>query len=137
VLTRFRVRVKKWVEPIQALMVPNGCSTVCRRTLRLSPHERMGAPLVVMGQAYFFKRQFDAAASKLLLSIQDHPGSPPAYRTLAACHAHMGRLVFLAAMSSALTLSTLRERAPGLAPCRTSAFDPLVCLGVMPSAFNF
>jgi hypothetical protein len=32
VLTRFRVRVKKWVEPIQALMVPNGCSTVCRRT---------------------------------------------------------------------------------------------------------
>src|SRR5262249_23602518 len=23
-------RVKKWVEPIQALMVPNGCSTVCR-----------------------------------------------------------------------------------------------------------
>src|SRR5215469_9089318 len=32
VLTRFKVRVKKWVEPIQALMVPNGCSTVCRRT---------------------------------------------------------------------------------------------------------
>ena len=28
-LTRFRVRVKKWVEPTQALMVPNGCSTVC------------------------------------------------------------------------------------------------------------
>jgi hypothetical protein len=26
VLTRFEVRVKKWVEPIQALMVPNGCS---------------------------------------------------------------------------------------------------------------
>ena len=31
VLTRFKVRVKKWVEPIQALMVPYGCSTVCRR----------------------------------------------------------------------------------------------------------
>ena len=24
-LTRFRVRVRKWVAPIQALMVPNGC----------------------------------------------------------------------------------------------------------------
>jgi tetratricopeptide (TPR) repeat protein len=61
-------------------------------SLRLSPRERMGVPLVVIGQAYFFKRQFDEAVSKLLLSIQDHPGSPPAYRTLAACYAHMGRL---------------------------------------------
>ena len=42
--------------------------------------------------AYFFKRQFDEAASKLLLAIQDHPGFPPSYRTLAACYAHMGRL---------------------------------------------
>ena len=49
-------------------------------------------PLVVMGTAYFFKRQFDEAASKLLLSIQDHPGSPASYRFLAACYAHMGRL---------------------------------------------
>jgi hypothetical protein len=31
VLTRFNVRVRKCVEPIQVLMVPNGCSTVCRR----------------------------------------------------------------------------------------------------------
>jgi adenylate cyclase len=60
-------------------------------SLRLSPRERMGVPLVVIGQAHFFKRQFDEATSKLLLSIQDHPGSPPAYRTLAACYAHMGR----------------------------------------------
>jgi hypothetical protein len=28
----------------------------------------------------------------LLLAIQDDPGHPPAYRTLAACFAHMGRL---------------------------------------------
>jgi TolB-like protein/class 3 adenylate cyclase len=61
-------------------------------SLRLSPRERMGQPLVVMGWAYFFKRQFDEAASKLLLSIQDHPGCPDSYRFLAACHAHMGRL---------------------------------------------
>ena len=45
-------------------------------SLRLSPRERMGQPLYVMGTAYFFKRQFDEAASKLLLAIQDHPGSP-------------------------------------------------------------
>jgi TolB-like protein/class 3 adenylate cyclase len=60
-------------------------------SLRLSPRERMGVPLSIMGQAYFVKRQFDEAAAKLLLSIQDHPGFPPAYRTLAACYAHMGR----------------------------------------------
>jgi TolB-like protein/class 3 adenylate cyclase len=61
-------------------------------SLRLSPRERMGNPLSVMGRAYFFKRQFDEAASKLLLSIQDHPGFLPSYRALAACYAHMGRL---------------------------------------------
>jgi adenylate cyclase len=52
----------------------------------------MGQPLSIMGTAYFFKRRFDEAAAKLLLAIQDHPGFPPSYRTLAACYAHMGRL---------------------------------------------
>jgi TolB-like protein/class 3 adenylate cyclase len=61
-------------------------------SLRLSPRERMGQPLSVVGMAYFFKRQFDEAAAKLLLSIQDHPGFPPAYRTLAACYVHLGQL---------------------------------------------
>jgi TolB-like protein len=63
-------------------------------SLRLSPRERMGMgqPLFVMGTAYFFKRQFDEAATKLLLSIQDHPGFPAQYRFLAACYAHMGWL---------------------------------------------
>jgi TolB-like protein/tetratricopeptide (TPR) repeat protein len=61
-------------------------------SLRLSPRERMGQPLWVLGQAYFFKRQFDDAAANLLLSIQDEPGYPYSYRTLAACYAHMGRL---------------------------------------------
>ncbi|HEY8873302.1 MAG TPA: tetratricopeptide repeat protein, partial [Stellaceae bacterium] len=60
--------------------------------LRLSPREPMGVPLYVMGMAYFFRHGFDEAASKLLLSIQDHPGAPSAYRFLAACYAHMGRL---------------------------------------------
>jgi adenylate cyclase len=61
-------------------------------SLRLSPRERIGQPLSVIGQAHFFKRQFDEAAAKLLLSIQDHPGFPHNYRALAACYAHMGRL---------------------------------------------
>jgi tetratricopeptide (TPR) repeat protein len=61
-------------------------------SLRLSPRERMGQPLTVLGAAYFFKRQFDEAASKLLLAIQDNPGLPGTYRFLAACYAHMGRL---------------------------------------------
>jgi adenylate cyclase len=61
-------------------------------SLRLSPRERIGATLSTMGMAYFFKHRFNEAASKLILAIQDHPGFPPSYRTLAACYAHMGRL---------------------------------------------
>jgi adenylate cyclase len=61
-------------------------------SLRLSPRERMGIPVSVMGMAYFFKRQFAEAASKLLLDIQDNPGFPTPYRLLASCYAHMGRL---------------------------------------------
>jgi adenylate cyclase len=61
-------------------------------SLRLSPRERFGPTLFVLGMAYFVKRRFDDAAAKLLLSIQDHPGAPGAYGFLAACYAHMGRL---------------------------------------------
>jgi tetratricopeptide (TPR) repeat protein len=61
-------------------------------SLRLSPRERMGVPLQAMGIAYLFKRQFDEAAAKLLLAIQNDPGAPTSYRFLAACYAHMGRL---------------------------------------------
>ena len=61
-------------------------------SLRLSPRERIGTPLLTMGLAYFFKRRFDEAATKLLSSIQDDPGFPASYRALAACYAHMGRL---------------------------------------------
>jgi TolB-like protein/class 3 adenylate cyclase len=59
---------------------------------RLSPRERTGVPLSAIGMAYFFKRQFDEAAAKLHLAIQDHPGFPAQYRSLAACYAQMGRL---------------------------------------------
>jgi TolB-like protein/class 3 adenylate cyclase len=61
-------------------------------SLRLSPRERMGVPLSMIGMAYFFKGQFDEAALKLLLAVQDNPGAPGPYRFLAACYAQMGRL---------------------------------------------
>ena len=60
--------------------------------MRLSPRERIGTPLGVIGMAYFFKRRFEEATAKLLLAIQDNPGYPSSYRVLAACYAHMGRL---------------------------------------------
>jgi TolB-like protein/class 3 adenylate cyclase len=60
--------------------------------LRLSPRERVGTPLGIIGAAYFFKRRFDEAETKLLLAIQEQPETPTAYRALAACYAHMGRL---------------------------------------------
>jgi adenylate cyclase len=72
-----------------------------------------------LGMAYFVKRQFDQAASKLLLSIQDDPGSPPAYRALAACYAHMGRfdeahtiVARLRAITSQVVPSNLPYRNP-------------------------
>jgi TolB-like protein/class 3 adenylate cyclase/Flp pilus assembly protein TadD len=61
-------------------------------SLRLSPRQRMGHPLFLLGMAYLSKRRFDEAAAKLLLAIQDYPGFPPSYRALAACYAHIGRL---------------------------------------------
>jgi len=61
-------------------------------SLRLSPRDRIGTSLNLIGQAYFFKHEFEKALSNLLLAIQDHPGYPHPYRFLAACYAHVGRL---------------------------------------------
>jgi len=61
-------------------------------SLRLSPRARIGWASVQIGAAHFVSRRFDLAAPKLLLAIQDDPGFPNAYRYLAACYAHMGRL---------------------------------------------
>jgi len=61
-------------------------------SLRLSPRIRMGGHYHVIGPANFFRHRFDEAASKLLVAIQEHPGSPAAYRFLAATYAHTGRL---------------------------------------------
>jgi TolB-like protein len=79
-------------------------------SLRLSPR-LVGQPLSLMGLAYFAKRQFDEAAAKLVLAIQDHPGFPPSYRTLAACYAHLGRLD-----QARATVARLRAITPQVLP---------------------
>jgi TolB-like protein/class 3 adenylate cyclase len=60
--------------------------------LRLSPRARVGSSFGLIGRAHFFSRRFDEAVPKLLLAIQEDPSHPSAYRDLAACYAHMGRL---------------------------------------------
>jgi TolB-like protein/class 3 adenylate cyclase len=88
-------------------------------SLRLSPRERVGTPLSVIGMAYFFKRRFDEAASKLLLALQDHPSFPPAYRGLAACYAHMGRLDEARAI-----IARLRAMIPQVVPSEPGLRNP-------------
>jgi len=61
-------------------------------SLRLSPRERVGTPLGVIGIAHFVKHRFDEAAAKLAQALQENPGSAVPYRFLAACYAHMNRL---------------------------------------------
>jgi adenylate cyclase len=43
-------------------------------SLRLSPRERTGTPQTRIGEAHFFRRRFDEAASTLLLAIEENPG---------------------------------------------------------------
>jgi adenylate cyclase len=61
-------------------------------SLRFSPRARTGWPFFVIGASHFFNRRFDETLPKLLLAIQDDASHTEAYRTLAACYAHMGRL---------------------------------------------
>jgi TolB-like protein/class 3 adenylate cyclase len=61
-------------------------------SLRLSPRARTGWASFQIGAAHFGSGRFDMAVPELVLAIQDDPGFPNAYRYLAACYAHMGRL---------------------------------------------
>jgi len=87
--------------------------------LRLSPRERTGTPLSLIGEAYFFKREFDEAASKLLLSVQENPGYPHSDRVLAACYAHLGRLDEARAV-----IARLRSITPRLVPSASQLRSP-------------
>jgi TolB-like protein len=61
-------------------------------SLRLSPCARLGMASSIIGDAHLVSGRFDEALPKLLLAIQEDPNYPSAYRALAACYAHMGRL---------------------------------------------
>src|SRR5262249_47629502 len=76
VRTLSRVRVKKWVEPIQALMVPNGCSTVCRRTPMASGIRSKGpkSPRRVKDQfGVASDHSFDCTKVRKTPSVLRHP----------------------------------------------------------------
>jgi TolB-like protein/class 3 adenylate cyclase/Flp pilus assembly protein TadD len=87
--------------------------------LRLSPRERMGTPLSLIGEAHFFKREFAEAAPKLLQSIQENPGYPHSYRVLAACYAQMGRLD-----EAREIIARLRVLTPHLVPSAAQLRNP-------------
>jgi TolB-like protein/class 3 adenylate cyclase len=82
-----------------------------QRSLRLSPRARVGWGSAVIGSALFLSRRFDEAVAELLDAIQDEPGLPEAYRHLAACYAHMGRLD-----DARATVARLRSIAPVVVP---------------------
>ena len=90
-----------------------------KTALRLSPRERTGTPLSLIGEAHFFKREFDEAASRLLLSVQENPGYPHSYRVLAACYAQMGRLDEARAI-----IARLRSITPRLVPSAAQLRSP-------------
>ena len=60
-------------------------------SLRFSPRGYLAAPRLALGTIHFFNRRFDQAAELLALSLREVP-FPGAYRTLASCYAHMGRM---------------------------------------------
>ena len=60
--------------------------------LRLSPRARVGWSVFGIGVAHFVSKRFEEAIPKLLFAVQEDPDFPIAYRYLAACYAHQGRL---------------------------------------------
>jgi TolB-like protein/CheY-like chemotaxis protein len=61
-------------------------------SLRLSPRARSGPVYTMIGASHFLSRRFNEAIPHLLLALEVTPDSPVAFRYLAACHAHLGRL---------------------------------------------
>jgi len=61
-------------------------------SMRLNPRGQRGFHLAGIGFAHFLNHRFDDALAVLRVSLEEVPAFTPAYRTLAACYAHMGRL---------------------------------------------
>jgi len=61
-------------------------------SMRLNPRSQRGFHLAGIGTAHFVTRRFDEASAALRVSLEEVPAFAPAYRTLAACYGHLGRL---------------------------------------------
>jgi adenylate cyclase len=99
-------------------------------SLRLSPLERIGPSLITIGAAYFYKRQFNEAAAKLLMAIQDNPGHPTSYRILASCYVHMGRLDDARAIIAQLRAITPQVLPNSVASPRNPEYRELLLSGL-------
>jgi TolB-like protein len=98
-------------------------------SLRLSPRARSGWPSIIIGSAHFLSRRFDEALPTLLLAIQDDPGFSDAYRLLAACYAHMGRLHEAHAIVARLRAITAQV-VPHILPYRVPEHRELLLSGL-------
>jgi len=61
-------------------------------SLRLNPRDRRAFHLLGFGIAHCFNRRFAEAVQNLQVSLEELPSYVPAYRFLASCYAHLGRL---------------------------------------------
>ena len=61
-------------------------------SMRLNPRNQRGFHLAGIGMAHFVTRRFDEASAALRVSLEEVPAFAPAYRGLAACYGHQGRL---------------------------------------------
>ena len=61
-------------------------------SMRLNPRSQRGFHLAGIGSAHFVSHRFEDALAALRISLEEVPAFVPAYRTLVACYAHMGRL---------------------------------------------
>jgi adenylate cyclase len=61
-------------------------------SMRLNPRSQRGFHLAGIGTAHFVMQRFDEASTALRVSLEEVPSFVPAYRTLAACYGHLGRL---------------------------------------------
>jgi adenylate cyclase len=61
-------------------------------SMRLNPRSQRGFHLAGIGLAHLVNHRFEDGLAALRVSLEEVPGFAPAYRTLAACYAHRGRL---------------------------------------------
>lgn len=88
------------------------------KSLRLSPRGYLAAPRLILGTVHFFTRRYEQAAELLALSLREVP-FPGAYRYLAACYAHMGRMGEARAL-----VEHLREISAEIVPSYTLGRNP-------------